>query len=103
MNSFAAREVVLAPEAESELAAILDYVAERNPLAAGAMTAKFDELFRKIAIAPKSGPASRRDPTMRRRFLGHYVVHYEVDEANDRVVVLAIIHGERVEHRMRRR
>jgi plasmid stabilization system protein ParE len=97
------REVILAPEAEAGLHAILDYIAADNPMAAGAMSAKFDELFRGIAIAPNAGTKSRRDKRLRRRVLGNYIVHYVFDEPNDRVLILAIIHGARVRHRMRGR
>lgn len=97
------REVILAPEAEIELQGVLDYIAADNPMAAGAMSAKFDELFRSIAIAPNAGPKSRHDKRIRRRVLGNYVVYYVFDEPNDRVLIAAIIHGARVRHRMRGR
>jgi len=95
------REVILAPEAEVELQALLDYIAVANPMAAGAMSAKFDELFRGIATAPNAGTKCRRDKRVRRRFLGNYAVYYVFDEPNDRVLIVAIIHGARVRHRMR--
>jgi toxin ParE1/3/4 len=95
------RDVILSPEAEAELAAILDFIAERNPMAAGAVSARFDELFRGLAIAPKSGTLSRRDKRIRRRVLESYIVYYAFDEANDDVRIVAVIHGARVHHRMR--
>lgn len=97
------REVHLTLDAESDLADILSYIADRNPVAAGALSVKFDALFTKIAMAPKSGWRSTRDKTARRRTLGSYVVYYEFDEANDRVMILAVVHGARVRHRMRDR
>lgn len=97
------REVLLTLDAEHDLADILSYIAERNPVAAGAMGAKFDVLFEGIALAPKAGSLSPRDRSTRRRILGNYAVYYEFDEANDHILVLAIIHGARVHHRMRDR
>lgn len=94
------REVVLSPEAEADLIAILAYIAERNPLAAGAMSAKFDDLFNRLAIAPKSGVNCAQDKRVRRRALGNYVVYYRFDEANDQIMVAAVVHGPRVHHRM---
>jgi plasmid stabilization system protein ParE len=95
------REIILAPEAELELAEILDFIAAQNPFAAGAMSAKFDELFRGIAVAPRSGTPSPRDRSVRRRIVASYVVYYAFDEPNDRILILAIIHGARTKHRMR--
>lgn len=95
------REVLLSPEAEAELIAILEYIAERNPLAAGAMSAKFDDLFRRLAIAPKSRAVCEGDERVRRRALGNYVIYYRFDEVNDRILIVAIIHGARIHHRMR--
>lgn len=97
-----AREVFLTRDAEIDLSDILSYIAERNPIAAGGMGAKFDGLFTRIALAPYAGWRSSRSHETRRRMLGNYAVYYELDEANDRVVILAIIHGARVHHRMRR-
>ena len=81
----------------------MSYIAERNPIAAGAMGAKFDDLFARIALAPRAGWRSSHEYETRRRMLGNYAVYYEFDEANDRVVILAIIHAARVHHRMRGR
>lgn len=95
------RDVVLAPEAEVDLNEILDYIATDNPIAAGAISARFDELFRSIAAFPNAGTKSTRDTRLRRRVLGSYVVYYVFDESNDRILILAVIHGARVHHRLR--
>lgn len=97
------RQLYLTREAEADLADILNYIADRNPLAAGAMSAKFDDLFARIALAPRSGRRSSRQHETRRRLLGNYAVYYEFDEPSDKVIILAVIHSARVHHRMRNR
>ncbi|MFM9862010.1 MAG: type II toxin-antitoxin system RelE/ParE family toxin [Micropepsaceae bacterium] len=95
------REVVVSFGAENDVIDILSYIAERNPLAAGAMGAKFEALFDRIAAAPNAGTKSAIDRSMRRRNLGNYAIYYEFDDANDRIIIMAVVHGARIHHRMR--
>ncbi len=86
--------VRLARPAFEDLAAILDYLAQRSPQAAEDLASRVDRLLAQLAEQPGMGVRTD-DPGVRRLVLRPYpyLAFYEVGEAE--VVILAIRHAAR--------
>ncbi len=86
--------VRLARPAFEELAAILDYLAERSPQAAEGLASRLDRLLVQLAEQPRMGVRTD-DPAGRRLVLRPYpyLAFYEASEVE--VVILAIRHAAR--------
>ena len=70
-------EASVSPEAQTQLDAIYDYVADRDPEAARRMSRRFDEVFLLLANTPNLGrDRSRLLPGARSFAVGNYVVFY---------------------------
>ena len=82
------------PQARSDLRDIYQYVAERNPTAAGTLRRLFYEKFRTIAAIRYMGDA-RDDlaPGVRVSAAGSYVIVFR--PIDDRVDIIQVVHGAR--------
>jgi toxin ParE1/3/4 len=82
------------PQAEADLEAIADYIAEFNPGAAAKLVTGFTRRLELLATQPFSGSA-REDvlSDLRHLVVGQYVAFYRVEGRT--VVVLRVIHGRR--------
>jgi plasmid stabilization system protein ParE len=86
----------------SNIADHVDYL-RSNHVADDIIERWYDRLFSRIdglSVFPKSGPVDevitndlRRE--VRKLVYGRYVITYHVDESNQRVLVLAMVHGSR--------
>jgi toxin ParE1/3/4 len=87
--------LVLSRLALAELDEILGFVAERSPLGAKHVEARFRRAFDLIVRHPEAAQRLEQRPDVRRLPLARfpYVIYYEV--AKDQVTVLRILHGAR--------
>ena len=87
--------LVLSRLALVELDGILAYIAERSPLGAKNVEARFRHAFDLIARHPQSAERVEQRPSVRRLPLVRYpyAIYYEVGP--DTVTVLRIMHGAR--------
>jgi toxin ParE1/3/4 len=86
--------------AVENIAAIADYIRERNPAASKRVRAAIYESLQDLILFPYIG---RRQQTKGvRKFVTHkyrYLVYYTVDEAADEIVILNVKHpAQRREH-----
>ncbi len=88
-----AAEVVIPPHVEAEIARIGDHVALADRQAALRLVLRLQERCLSLADFPFVG----RRFGERYRFVvsGRYLVFYRVDDAGERVVIVAILHGAR--------
>lgn len=88
-------KVVLSALALAELDEILFYIAERSPLGARNVEARFRHAFDLIARHPQGAERVEQRPDVRRLPLGRYpyAIYYEVGP--ETVTVLRIMHGAR--------
>lgn len=88
-------KVVLSDNAERDLEAIGDWIAQDNPARAISFTVELLRACREIGSAPGSFPLvdGQRDPTLRRRVHGNYLIFYDVGK--NAVEILHILHGAR--------
>lgn len=84
----------LAPQAEADLEAIADYIAEFNPAASVKLVTGFTRRLELLATQPFSG-STREDvlSDLRHLVVGQYVAFYRVEGRT--IVVLRVIHGRR--------
>lgn len=70
----------LAPQAEVDVEAIADHVAEYNPVAAAKLVRDFTRRWELLATQPFSG-AAREDvlPDVRHLVMGQYIAFYRVE------------------------
>jgi len=88
-----AAEVVVPPHVEAELARIGDQVALDDRQAALRLMTRLQEKSLSLAEFPFMG--RRYGDNYRVIVSGRYLVFYRVDEADERVVIVAILHGAR--------
>ena len=87
-------EPSVSPEAQTQLDAIYDYVADRDPEAARRMSGRFDEVFLLLANSPHLGRGrSRLLPGARSFAVGNYVVFYS--PIADGIEVHRVLYGGR--------
>lgn len=86
--------VRLTDEADADLEAIADYVAERNPSAGVSLIRGLRRRFAQLAAMPRLGQR-RPDlgPGLRALTYSNYVIIYRVGE--DTVIVARVLHGAR--------
>jgi plasmid stabilization system protein ParE len=87
--------VVLSRLALAELDGILAYIAQRSPLGARNVEARFRHVFDLVGQYPEGAERLEQRPDVRRLPLGRYpyAVYYEVGP--EVVTILRIIHGAR--------
>jgi toxin ParE1/3/4 len=87
--------LVLSRLALTERDEILGFVAERSPLGAKHVEARFRRAFDLIVRHPEAAQRLEQRPDVRRLPLARfpYVIYYEV--AKDQVTVLRVLHGAR--------
>lgn len=88
-----AAEVVVPPGVEAELARIGDHVALDDRQAAMRLMTRLEERCLSLADFPFMG--RRFGDSYRVIVSGRYLIFYRVDEAGERVVIVAILHGAR--------
>lgn len=88
-------KVVWAPEAEQDRIDIWDHIASDNPLAAVQMDQLFSEATARLSAFPLSGPVGIVPGT--RELVPHesYRLVYEMNEDQDTLWVLALVHTPR--------
>ena len=81
-------------EAEKDLLALWDYIAQDNPEAATRLLLTIDEKCARLAANPQLGPA-RPDiaPEMRYFPVGSYLILYRI--VTDEVEIVRVLHGAR--------
>ncbi len=86
-------KVAFSQNAEQDLKGIADWIARDNPERARSFLA--DLVREAIGRAPRSYPLvdGRRDPTLRRRIQGNYLIFFEI--GSKEVEILHVIHGAR--------
>ena len=84
----------LTPAAANDLAAIIDYIAERNPSAAGRVLDAFVEAFDRLADHPKLGHhrADLTDLPVRFWSVRDYLIVYRGESI---IEILRVLHGRR--------
>jgi toxin ParE1/3/4 len=84
----------LLPQAEQDIEAIADYIAERNPRAALELIERFHQRWELLCDFPLSGPA-RPDlhEDARHLIIGNYLSLYRVKA--DTVEIVRVLHGRR--------
>ena len=81
------------PQAAQDLAAIADYIRERNPVAAQQVRAAILHSLQNLILFPQVGRAQTVKGVRQlitRRY--PYLVYYMVDEKSEEIIVLAIQH-----------
>jgi toxin ParE1/3/4 len=81
------------PQATQDLAAIADYIRERNAFAAQEVRAAILHSLQNLVLFPRVGRAQTVEGVRKlitRRY--PYLVYYSVDEKSEEIVVLAIQH-----------
>ena len=88
-------KVILTAEALGDLEAIGDYIAQDNPARARSFVANLIDKARRIGDLPLGFPMVPRYAHLgiRRRAHGKYLIFYRI--ADDRVVIIHILHGAR--------
>jgi toxin ParE1/3/4 len=82
------------PQAEADLEAIGDYIAQDNPARAVTFVQEFHETFTQLAEMPLSGSARPYlGPGIRVRPVGRYVVYYR--PVSDGVEIVRVLHSAR--------
>lgn len=78
--------------AEQDLEGIADWIARDNPERARSFVADLVRACKAIGRAPRSYPLvdARRDPTLRRRIQGNYLIFFEI--GSKEVEILHVIH-----------
>jgi len=90
--------VNFSPNAESDLAAIAEYIARDSPSRARSFVAELrDRLDRKLSTFPSSGVSVG---TLRYTVFGNYVAIYRVNDANNAATILMVTEGHRNWHRL---
>ncbi len=88
--------LVFDEDAIADLEGIFAWIARENPDAAGRLV---ERIFRKVErlLTPGMARMGRvgRDPGTRELLEGPYVIVYEIREADDQIIVLAVVHGAR--------
>lgn len=87
--------LVLAPEAEYDLAAILTHLRrEAGPLVAEKYRLRMAQSIRRLCLFPESGaPRAVFGETMRMAIVYPYLLFYEYRPDDDQVILLRILHG----------
>ena len=88
-------KVVLSRNAEHDLEAISDWIARDNPARATSFVAELSKACMAFGRAPRRFPLvdRARDPTLRRRVYGNYLIFYDVGVTA--VEILHVLHGAR--------
>ena len=84
------------PRAVSDIAAIADYIRERNPAAAERVRAAIIQSLQDLILFPRLGRAQTVEGVRKlatRRY--PYLVYYRLDEAAEEIIILAIQHPAR--------
>ena len=91
-----AATVIWAHEALDDIEAIADYIARDSPSHARRVVESLFELSDSLVDFPRAGRVvpELNDGNVRERFLYSYRLIYEIGE--DRIAVLAVIHGARL-------
>jgi toxin ParE1/3/4 len=76
----------------ADIAEILDYVGERNPRAAAALSEQFEQAARLIGFMPEIAPRTSR-PNLHRFVSGNYLIVYEITAGE--AVIHYVRHGAR--------
>ena len=89
-------QVVWLPAALDDLDGIADYIAADSPRYAAAVVERFKAASRDLARFPRIGPRVREwdDDSYRQRIIYSYRLIYRLRD--DRVEILAVIHGARL-------
>jgi plasmid stabilization system protein ParE len=84
------------PRAVQDIAAIADYIRERNPGAAGRVRAAILQSLQNLVLFPQVGRAQTVEGVRKlvtRKY--PYLVYYTVDEAAEEIIILTIQHPAR--------
>jgi len=84
------------PRAVSDIAAIADYIRERDPAAAERVRAAIIQSLQDLILFPRLGRAQTVEGVRKlatRRY--PYLVYYRLDEAAEEIIILAIQHPAR--------
>lgn len=87
--------VAFSQNAERDLESIADWIARDNPERARTFVADLVRACKAIGRAPRSCPYvdRRRDPTLRRRIHGNYLIFFDIGSREGEI--LHVIHGAR--------
>ena len=88
-------KVIFSRNAEQDLEDIGDWIAQDNPSRAASFVVELRGACRAIGRAPTSYPLvdKLRDPKLRRRIYGNYLIFYDIGSAA--VEILHVLHGAR--------
>lgn len=88
-------KVIFTEQAEQDLEDIGDWIARGNPSRAASFVIELRAACQEIGGRPRGYPVadSTRDPTLRRRVYGSYLIFYDIGAAA--VEILHILHGAR--------
>ena len=86
-------KVILSPLALEDLEAIVRYVAQHDPSAAGRLGHRLLDQAESLAELPRRGGNVRRRPGVKKLLQSPYLVFYRVNEATCSVEVLRFWHG----------
>jgi toxin ParE1/3/4 len=88
-------KVVLTRNAEQDLEDIGDWIARDNPSRAATFVVELRRVCLAVGRAPRSCPLvdKSRDPKLRRRIYGNYLIFYDIGASA--VEILHVLHGAR--------
>jgi toxin ParE1/3/4 len=87
------RDVILHPEAETEILQALDWYVERSTLAARAFVYELNGVLLRVARTPKAWPRTLRDT--RRVIFPHFPFYLVYRNYGDTIEVVAVAHQRR--------
>jgi toxin ParE1/3/4 len=84
------------PTANAELGVVLDYIAERSPQGARKVQGRIGDMISLLSQYPYAG-SQTNDPGLRYLTASPYpyLIFYEVNEAEDEAVIIAVRHSAR--------
>ncbi len=88
-------EVIVSPDALRDLADIHEYIAADKPRAADKMIARIFGAFTTAATFPEIGKRTKFHGRSRRLVVGNYLVYYLPQEAEERLIIIRVLHGRR--------
>ncbi|WP_158807920.1 type II toxin-antitoxin system RelE/ParE family toxin [Beijerinckia sp. L45] len=89
------RRIRFTTPAAIELAAILDYISDRNPAGAQNVQQRIQQVIEHVALWPNAGAASRNRPGMRRVHAVPYPYAINYRFSDDEIVIYDVWHTRR--------
>lgn len=86
-------QVGLTEEAQTDLGAVVRFLAEQSPEAAARIGHELLDAALTLTVFPRRGASVRRRPGLRKLTHRHYLIFYQVNEAAGQVEIVRIWDG----------